>query len=44
MIESGVPFEEVAQYLGHTNPKITYRVYGRYSPTYLRKAANSLRF
>lgn len=42
MVEAGVSFPEVAQFLGHTNPSITFRVYGRYSPTHLRKAASAL--
>lgn len=44
MVEAGVPIEEVAQYLGHTNPQVTFRVYGRFSPAYLRKAASVLDF
>ncbi|MCJ2128327.1 tyrosine-type recombinase/integrase [Methylobacterium sp. E-045] len=44
MVEGGVPIPEVAQYLGHTNPDITFRVYGRFSPTHLRKAADLLNF
>ncbi len=42
MIEAGVPMEEVSQYLGHKNSAITSRVYARYSPTHLRKAAEAL--
>ena len=42
MVENGVPLLEVAQYLGHTDPKVTYRVYSRFSPAYLKKAANAL--
>lgn len=42
MVEDRVPIEEVAQYLGHTNTAITYSVYARYSPDYLRRAAESL--
>jgi integrase len=44
MAEAGVPMAEIAQYLGHNNPAITYRVYARYSPTYLRGAANAVEF
>ncbi len=44
MAEDGVPLVEIAQYLGHTDPTITYRVYSRFSPTHLRKAAASLDF
>jgi integrase len=42
MVESGVPLEEVAQYLGHTSVSVTYRVYARFSPTHLRRAASTL--
>lgn len=42
MVESGVPMSEVSQYLGHSNTLVTERVYGRYSPDYLRRAAGAL--
>ena len=42
MAEDGVSMDEIAQYLGHSNTTITARVYARFSPTYLRKAAGSL--
>lgn len=42
MAEAGTPMAEIAQYLGHTNPATTFRVYARYSPDYLRKAASAL--
>lgn len=42
MAEAGVPMEEISQYLGHSNVEITRRVYARYSPDYLRKAAEAL--
>ncbi|MBC8718756.1 tyrosine-type recombinase/integrase [Ochrobactrum sp. Marseille-Q0166] len=42
MIEAGVPMEEVSQYLGHKNSAIPSRVYARYPPTHLRKAAEAL--
>ena len=44
MVENGVPIEEVAQYLGHTNPTVTRSTYARFSPDYLRRAAGSLEF
>lgn len=34
--------DEIAQYLGHSNSSQTYRVYARYSPDHLRKAASAL--
>lgn len=42
MAEAGVPMEEIASYLGHTNVTITRRVYAKFSPTYLRNAASAL--
>lgn len=44
LVEAGIPIVEVAQMLGHSNPSITFSVYGRFSPTHLRKAANVLNF
>lgn len=42
MAEAGVSMPEIASYLGHTNPAITARVYARFSPDYLRRAAQAL--
>lgn len=42
MAEAGVPMAEIAQYMGHTDIQTTYRVYARFSPTHLQRAANSL--
>ncbi|MBD8556347.1 site-specific integrase [Rhizobium sp. CFBP 8762] len=44
MAEAGVPMEEISQYLGHSTVEITRRVYARYSPDHLRKAASALEF
>lgn len=44
MAEAGVPMEEIAQYLGHTNPSVTRSTYARFSPEYLRGAADALEF
>lgn len=44
MAEGGVPMDEIAQYLGHTSAATTYRVYAKYSPDYLQKAAKTLEF
>lgn len=44
MVEAGIPMDEVAQLLGHTSTAVTFRVYGRYSPTHLRRAADVLDF
>lgn len=42
MAEGGIPMSEISQYLGHTNTTVTERVYARFSPGYLRKAASVL--
>jgi integrase len=42
MAEAGVPINEIAQYLGHSDSRITERVYARYSPGYLARAASAL--
>ena len=42
MAEAGVPMTVIAQYLGHSDSRITERIYARYSPGYLRKASDAL--
>jgi integrase len=42
LAESGRPMSEIAQYLGHAGQTTTEKVYARYSPTYLREAADVL--
>lgn len=42
MVEAGRPMAEVAQYLGHTSEAITFRVYARFTPTFLQGAASAL--
>lgn len=42
MAESAVPMAEIAQFLGHSSESVTYRVYARFSPSYLRRAASAL--
>lgn len=44
MAEDGVTMDEIAQYLGHSSSRVTYAVYARFSPTYLRRAAEALEF
>jgi integrase len=44
LVEAGVPMSEVAQMLGHSSTAVTERVYGRFSPTHLRRAADVLDF
>lgn len=40
--EQNVPFAQIAQFLGHTDSRITERVYGRFSPSFLANAAEAL--
>ncbi len=42
LVEDGHSMDEVAQFLGHSNTSITFKVYGRFSPTHLRKLAKTL--
>lgn len=42
LAEDGHSMEEIAQFLGHSNTAMTYRVYARYSPDYLRRLTASL--
>lgn len=34
--------EEIAQFMGHTSPAVTFRTYARYSPEYLRKSSDAI--
>jgi integrase len=42
MAEGGISMAEIAQFLGHSDSRITERIYARFSPDYLRRAANAL--
>jgi integrase len=44
MAEAGIPMEEIAQYLGHSDINVTRNVYSRFSPDYLRTAAAALEY
>lgn len=44
MVSGGIPIEKVAQYLGHSNPQVTFSVYGRFAPGHLSDAADVLDF
>lgn len=44
MAEAGMLMGEIAQYLGHSDSRITSSTYARYSPDHLRKAASALEF
>jgi integrase len=42
MAEAGIGMAEIAQFLGHSDSRTTERTYARFSPDYLRKAAEAL--
>jgi integrase len=42
MAEARTPMEEIASFLGHRNTDITARVYARFHPDYMRRAAKAL--
>lgn len=42
MAEAGVPIVEIAQFMGHTNPSVTFRTYARFSPDYLQGASRAI--
>jgi integrase len=44
MAEDDQSMEEIAQFLGHRDVSVTRRVYARYSPEHLKRAAKSLEF
>lgn len=42
MASEGIPMAKIAQYLGHSDSRITERVYARYSPHHMMDAAEAL--
>lgn len=44
MAEAGIPMSEIAQYLGHSNARVTEEIYARFSPDHLRRAAAALEY
>lgn len=42
LAESGKPMAEIAQFLGHSDSRVTERIYARFSPEYLRGSADVL--
>jgi integrase len=40
--EAGVPMEEIASFLGHSNPKVTREIYAKFSPEALSRGAAAL--
>lgn len=44
MAQADVPMQKIAQYMGHTSPKVTESVYARYSPNFMKDASDALEF
>ena len=44
MAEAGIPMTQVAQFLGHSDSRLTERVYARFAPEFLAGAANALKW
>lgn len=44
MAEDGVPMSQIAKFLGHTDSRITERVYAKFSPEFLAGAAEALTY
>jgi len=44
LAEAGISMEVIAQYLGHEDVATTREIYARFSPTYLRAAADVLQY
>lgn len=42
MAEAGVPMRQIAQYLGHSDPSTTEKVYAVFAPEFLRGASGAL--
>jgi integrase len=42
MANAGVPMSEIASFMGHTDSRTTERIYAKYLPDYLTKAARAL--
>lgn len=40
--EAGIPMTQIAQFLGHTDSRVTERVYARFAPSFLASAAAAL--
>ena len=42
MALAGVPLDQISRLLGHSDPRLTYRVYSKHSPDYLKNAIDAL--
>lgn len=42
MAQANVPMQKIAQYLGHTRTETTERIYARYTPSFMKDAADAL--
>jgi integrase len=39
---AGIPLDQISRLLGHSDPRITIRVYAKHSPDYLKSAIDAL--
>lgn len=44
MAQAEIPMQKIAQYMGHSTTKVTERTYARYSPNFMKDAADALEF
>ena len=44
MAKAGVPLEEIAAFMGHSNIEITRKHYARFHPSFMSKSAAALEF
>jgi integrase len=42
MAMAGIPMEQIDRFLGHRDVRVTWRIYAKYSPDYLRGAIDAL--
>lgn len=42
MAIGGVPLDQISRLLGHSDPRLTFRVYAKHSPDYLKNAIDTL--
>lgn len=42
MAQADIPMSKISQYLGHTTTRVTEQTYARYSPNYMKDAADAL--
>jgi hypothetical protein len=42
MVEAGIPIQQVAHMLGYRDPRVTWRIYAKHAPDYLREALKAI--